>query len=69
MNHTYETAGNLLNKLVALNRPTMTREREAFFNEAYFKGLLESLMIEKPEAAKYIEQRYHFAKQLYSRQP
>ena len=69
MNHTYETAGNLLDKLVALNRPTMTREHEAFFNEAYFKSLLESLMIEKPEVAEYIEERYHFAKQLYSRQP
>ena len=68
MDHTFETAGNLLNKLVALGRSAMTREHEAFFNEAYFKSLLESLMIEKPEVAAYIEERYHFAKKLHSRE-
>jgi hypothetical protein len=63
MNHTYETAGNLLIKLAAINRPSMTQENQNIYDRAYFKCLLENVIVHVPEARNYVEKLYSFKKQ------
>ena len=55
MNHTFETAGNLLIKLAAIDRPAMRHEHQMIYDRAYFKGLLENLIVFVPEARDYVE--------------
>lgn len=54
MNHTFETAANLLIKMAAIDRPAMTHDNQMFYDRAYFKGLLENLIVFVPEARDYI---------------
>jgi hypothetical protein len=63
MNHTYETAGNLLIKLAAIDRPAMTQEYQNIYDRAYFKCLLENVIVHVPEARDYIEKFYSHKKQ------
>jgi hypothetical protein len=63
MNHTFETAANLLIKLAAIDRPAMTQEHQNIYDRAYFKGLLENLIVFVPEARDYIEKIYSREKQ------
>ena len=63
MNHTFETAANLLIKLSSIDRPAMTHEVQMIYDRAYFKGLLENLIVFVPEARDYIEKIYSREKQ------
>jgi hypothetical protein len=63
MDHTFETAGNLLIKLAAIDRPAMTHDIQTIYDRAYFKGLLENLIVLVPEARDYIEKIYSREKQ------
>jgi hypothetical protein len=63
MNHTIESAGNLLIKLSMIDRPAMTHDLQMIYDRAYFKGLLESLIVSVPEARDYIEKIYSREKQ------
>jgi hypothetical protein len=56
MNHTFETAGNLLIKLAAIDRPAMRQDHQMIYDRAYFKGLLENLIVFVPEARDYVEE-------------
>jgi hypothetical protein len=66
MNHTFETAANLLIKIAAINRPAMTHDNQMIYDRAYFKGLLENLIVFVPEARDYIEEFYSIAQKLHS---
>jgi hypothetical protein len=63
MNHTFETAANLLIKLSSIDRPAMTHKVQMIYDRAYFKGLLENLIVFVPEARDYIEKIYSREKQ------
>lgn len=58
MNHTFETADNLLIKLAAIDRPDMRQDHQMIYDRAYFKGLLENLIVFVPEARDYVEKIY-----------
>ena len=56
MQHTFETAGNLLIKIAAHDRPAnMTHDMQMIYDRTYFKGMLASLIVFVPEARDYIE--------------
>lgn len=69
MKHTFESAGNLLIKLAALDRPAMTKERQMIYDRSFFKSLLEQLIVTNPNAAESVEKLYHFSKTLSLKEP
>lgn len=69
MNHTYETAGNLLIKLAAIDRPAMRHDHQMIYDRAYFKGLLENLIVFVPEARDYVEKIYSREKKWSTLEP
>jgi hypothetical protein len=69
MNHTFETAGNLLIKLAAIDRPAMIHDHQMIYDRAYFKGLLENLIVFVPEARDYVERRFLILKKIRKELP
>jgi hypothetical protein len=66
MEHTFETAANLLIKMAAIDRPAMTQDNQMIYDRVYFKGLLENLIVFVPEARDYIEEFHSIAQKLHS---
>jgi len=65
MEYTFEQAGNLLNKISEESRgKNLTAEERAFFNEAYFKGMLEALIVSDEKIAGYFEQQLDIVRKL-----
>jgi hypothetical protein len=58
MNHTYETAGNLLRQISEESRGVaLTSEQAHIFNAAFYKGMLEDLIVTNETIAKHFEER------------
>jgi hypothetical protein len=58
MNHTYETAGNLLRQISEESRGVaLTSEQVHIFNAAFYKGMLEDLIVTNETIAKHFEER------------
>lgn len=65
MQYTFEQAGNLLNKISEESRgKNLTTEQRAFFNEAFYKGMIEELIVSYPEIAKHFEERLDIVRKL-----
>jgi len=62
MQHSFDTASNLLIKIAAHDRPAnMTHDMQMIYGRTYFKGMLASLIVCVPEVRDYIEKiaKYH----------
>jgi hypothetical protein len=58
MNHTYETAGNLLRQISEESRgAALTSEQTHIFNAAFYKSMLEDLIVTNQTVAKHFEER------------
>lgn len=63
--YTFEMAGNLARKISEETRSkNLTVEQRAFFNESFYKGMVEELIVQFPEVAKYCEQRLDTVRKL-----
>ena len=58
MNHTLETAGNLLRQISEESRGVaLTKEQAHIFNAVFYRGMLEDLIVGNETIAKHFEER------------
>lgn len=63
--YTFEMASNLLRKISEETRgKNLTTEQRAIFNEAFYKGMLEELIVNWPDVAKHLEIRLDTVRKL-----
>ena len=63
--YTFEMASNLLRKISEETRgKNLTTEQRAFFNEAYFKGMLEMLIVSDEKIAAHFEEQLDIVRKL-----
>jgi hypothetical protein len=65
MYYTFEQAGRLLENISGETRgKNLTDIERHVFNSVYYKGLLEQLIVENKEVAKYLEERLDTVRKL-----
>lgn len=65
MHYTFEQAGRLLENISGETRgKNLTDIERHVFNATYYKGLLEQLIVENEEVAKYLEERLDIVRKL-----
>lgn len=65
MNHTFETAGNLLRQISEESRGSaLTNEQMHIFNASFYKSMLEDLIVGNETIAKHFEERLDLIKKL-----
>jgi len=63
--YTFEMASNLLRKISEETRgKNLTTEQRAIFNEAFYKGMLEELIVNWPDVAEHFENRLDTVRKL-----
>lgn len=63
--YTFEMASNLLRKISEETRgKNLTTEQRAVFNESFYKGMLEELIVNWPDVAKHFEVRLDTVRKL-----
>jgi len=65
MRYTFEQAGRLLENISGETRgKNLTEVERDVFNATYYKSLLEQLIVENKEVAKYLEKRLDIVRKL-----
>ena len=63
--YTFKMASNLLRKISEeTSGKNLTTEQRAIFNEAFYKGMLEELIVNWPDVAKHFEVRLDTVRKL-----
>lgn len=63
--YTFEMASNLLRKISEeTSGKNLTTEQRTVFNEAFYKGMLEELIVNWPDVAKHFEVRLDTVRKL-----